>query len=325
MFDLLAKVTGAFGVSGNEEEIRNTIIEEIKDKVDEIKTDTLGNLFAIKKGRGKKIMVAAHMDEIGIMVIHIDEKGFIRFTNIGGVSSFTSIGQRVRFKNGVIGVVSYEEKLDDIKKLDLSKMYIDIGAKNREETGKLVKIGDTACFCGDAVRQGDFAISKAMDDRCGCAVAIGAIKNLSQTDNEIYFVFTVQEELGLRGATTAAYQIMPDFAIALDVTGTGDKPESRLMEVKLGAGPAIKIRDRSLICHPEVRKLLEDAAKRNNIPYQYEILEWGGTDAGAIQLTGGGIPSGVISVPCRYIHTPSEMICMSDYENAVKLLVEAIR
>lgn len=325
MFDLLAKVTSAFGVSGNEEEIRNTITEEIKDKADDITTDALGNLFAIKKGKGKKIMVAAHMDEIGIMVVYIDEKGFIRFTNIGGVSPFTSIGQRVRFKNGIIGVVAFEEKLDDIKKLNLSKMYIDIGAKSREEAEKLVKIGDTACFCGNAIKQGNYAISKAMDDRCGCAVAIEALKNLPETDNEIYFVFTVQEELGLRGAKTAAYQVMPDFAIVLDVTTTGDKPESHLMEVKLGAGPTIKIKDNSVICHPEVRKLLEDSAKNINIPFQYEILERGGTDAGTIHLTGGGIPSGAISIPSRYVHSPSEMICMSDYENAVKLLIEAIK
>jgi putative aminopeptidase FrvX len=168
-------------------------------------------------------MIAAHMDEIGIMATFIDENGFIRFTNIGGVSPFTSIGQRVRFKNGTIGVISFEEKLEDIKKLKLQKMFIDIGSKSREETEKLVKIGDTACFLGETKKQDDYVISKASDDRSGCAVAIEALKNLPDTENEIYFVFTVQEEMGLRGARTAAYQIMPDFAIALDVTGTGEK------------------------------------------------------------------------------------------------------
>jgi len=325
MFDLLAKVANAFGVSGNEEEVRQVIINEISDNVDEINADALGNLFALKKGKGKKIMVAAHMDEIGVMATYTDEKGFIRFTNIGGVSPFNSIGQRVRFKSGVIGVVFYEEKIEDIKKLNLSKMYIDIGAKNREETEKLIKIGDTASFCGNTVKQGDYVISKAMDNRSGCAVAIEALKNMPQTENEIYFVFTVQEEMGLRGAKTAAYQIMPDYSIVLDVTGTGDKPESPLMEVKLGAGPAIKIKDNSVICHPEVRRLLKESAEKLNIPYQYEILERGGTDTGAIHITGGGIPSGAISVPCRYIHTPSEMINMQDFKNAVKLLIEAIK
>lgn len=332
MFELLNRLTQTFGVAGNEEPIRDLIISEIEGKVDEIKTDALGNLIVLKKGNAKaqnykKFMIAAHMDEIGIIVTHIDDNGYIRFSNIGGVSPFTSIGQRVRFKNGTTGVVSYEQKLDDIKKLKLSNMYIDIGAKSREATETLVKIGDTACFCGDFVKQGDFAISKAMDNRAGCAVAIEVINKLSniETDNDIYFVFTVQEELGLRGAKTAAYQIMPDYAIALDVTRTGDTPESRIMEVKLGEGPAIKIKDSSILCHPEVKRLLEDAAKKTNIPFQYEILEAGGTDVGAIHTTGGGVPSGAVSIPTRYIHSPSEMISLKDLENAATLVAEAIK
>lgn len=325
MFELLAKLTNAFGVSGDEEIIKNTIAEEIKGYADDISVDALGNLIALKKGKGKKkIMVSTHMDEIGLMATFIDDKGYIRFTNIGGVSPFCSIGQRVRFKNGTVGVVYYEEKLDDIKKLNLSKMYIDIGSVNREETEKHVKIGDTACFCGDAVKQGDFAISKAMDNRTGCAVAIEALKELKHPENDIYFVFTVQEELGLRGAKTAAYGIDPDISITIDVTSTGDKPECNPMEVKLGAGPAIKIKDSSVVCHPEIRKLLEASAKKLGIPYQLEILNMGGTDAGAIHLTKGGVPSGAISIPCRYIHTPAEMVSLKDMENAVKLLVDAI-
>jgi len=215
MFDLIKKLTGAVGVSGNEEEIRELIIQEIKDYVDEINVDALGNLIAVKKSKGKKIMVAAHMDEIGLMVTHIDEKGFLRFSTVGGISRFDSIGQRVRFKNGTVGAVYYEDKLEDMKDLRFSKMYIDIGASNREEAEKSVKIGDTACFAGEAVKQGDMVISKALDDRSGCAVVVKAIKDLPQTDNEIYFVFTVQEELGLRGAGTAAYSIKPDMAIAV--------------------------------------------------------------------------------------------------------------
>ena len=332
MFELLNRLTQTFGVSGNEEEIRNLIIDEIKGKVNSVTVDPLGNLIALKKGNGnkdnsKKIMLAAHMDEIGIIVTHIDEKGFLRFSNIGGISPFTSIAQKVIFKNGTTGVVSYEEKLGDIKNLKLQKMYIDIGAKNRDEAEKKVKIGDTACFMGQFVKQGSYAISKAMDNRCGCAVEIETINRLCgiETSNDIYFVFTVQEEVGLRGAKTSAYQIMPDIAIALDVTGTGDKPESNIMEVKLGEGPAIKIKDSSVICHPEVKKLLVDAAQKAGIPYQYEILEGGGTDIGAIHITGGGVPSGAVSIPTRYIHSPSEMISLDDLENAVKLLVEAIK
>jgi len=325
MFDLIKRLTNSFGVSGNEEDIRETIINEIKNDIKEINVDTLGNLIATKPGKGKKIMVAAHMDEIGIMATYIDEKGFIRFSNVGGVSSFISVGQRVKFKNGTIGTVFYEDKLVDMKSLKLSKMYIDIGAKDKKEAEKSVHIGDVACFIGDAVRLGDMVVSKAIDDRSGCAVLINAIKKLPQTDNEIYFVFTVQEEIGLRGAKTAAYQLKPDMAIALDVTATGDTPEARLMEVKCGGGPAIKIKDRSIISHPEVKNLLEESAKNINIPYQFEVLEFGGSDPGAIHISAGGVPSGAISIPCRYLHSPVEMASIEDIENAVKLLVEAIK
>jgi endoglucanase len=224
-----------------------------------------------------------------------------------------------------VGAVYYEDKLEDMKDLRFSKMYIDIGASNREEAEKLVKIGYTACFSGEAVKQGDMVISKALDDRSGCAVVVKAIKDLPQTDNEIYFVFTVQEELGLRGAGTAAYSIKPDMAIAVDVTLTGDTPESHPMEVKCGGGPAIKIKDRSVICHPKVRKLLEESAEKIGIPYQLEILESGGSDPGSIHITAGGIPSGAISIPCRYVHSPVETASLKDIENSARLLVEAIK
>ncbi|TYQ15468.1 UNVERIFIED_CONTAM: endoglucanase [Acetivibrio alkalicellulosi] len=324
MFDLLKKLTQTTGVSGNEEEIRNVIKEEIKGKVDQITVDTLGNLIAVKKGNGKKIMVAAHMDEIGVMATFIDDNGFVRFSSIGGVNQYNSIGQKVRFNNGTIGALHYEQKLDDLKNLKLSKMYIDIGVDSKEEALKLVGIGDVACFVGDCVKQGNIIISKALDDRSGCAVVIDAINNMPKTENEIYYVFTVQEELGLRGAKTAAYQIKPDLAIAVDVTLTGDTPNSHLMEVKCGKGPAIKIKDRSIICHPKVKKLLENSAKKINIPYQYEVLEAGGSDPGAIHISAGGVPSGAISIPCRYVHSPVETACLTDIENAVKLLIESL-
>lgn len=325
MFELVKKLAGAFGVSGNEEEVREIIKGEIQGKVDEISVDALGNLIAVKKGSGKKIMVAAHMDEIGIMATYIDEKGFIRFAGLGGVSAYNSLCQRVRFKNGTVGSLYYDGKLEDPKNLKLSSMYIDIGAKDRAEAESKVRIGDTACFAGETVKSGEMLISKALDDRSGCAVAVKALQALPETENEIYFVFTVQEELGLRGARTAAYGIKPDLAVAVDVTMTGDTPESKPMEVKCGAGPAIKIKDNSVMCHPEVKRLLEDSAKAIGIPYQFEILEMGGSDPGAIHLAAGGVPSGAISIPCRYVHSPVEMASLNDLENAVKLLVQAIK
>ncbi|HOV25403.1 MAG TPA: M42 family metallopeptidase [Pseudobacteroides sp.] len=324
MFELVKSLTEKFGVSGNEEEIRDFIKSKIEKYVDGIEIDALGNLIATKKGNGKKIMVAAHMDEIGIMATHIDDKGFIRFSNIGWVSANYALGQRVMFKNGTVGTVFYEEQLEDLKGLKLSNMYIDIGAKDKEDAQKKVMIGDTAAFCGEAQKSGDMVISKALDDRSGCAVLIKTIENLPKTDNEIYFVFTVQEELGLRGAKTAAYKLLPELAIAVDVTLTGDTPNCKPMEVKCGSGPAIKIKDRSVICHSSVKKLLEESAQKIKIPYQFEILESGGSDPGAIHVTAGGIPSGAISIPCRYTHSPSEMVSLTDMENAVKLLTQSL-
>ncbi len=319
MQDILQKVTQAFGVSGNEEDIREVITTEIKKYVDVIKVDAMGNLIAIKKGKKKKIMLAAHMDEIGVIATFIDEKGFIRFSNIGGVSAFNSLAQRVKFKNGTIGCINVEEKLEDYKGLKLGKMYIDIGCKSRQEAEKLVKVGDVANFVGDFHVQGDFAISKAMDNRSGCAILIELIKILPKTDNELYFVFTTQEEVGLRGAKTAAFGIEPDCALAIDVTLTGDTPQCTDRDVKLGLGPAIKVKDSAYIAHPQIRRELEDLASSNNIPYTLELLDRGGSDPGAIQTSGVGVTCGGISIPCRYVHTPTEMVSLEDLKNCVKL------
>ncbi len=328
MKEVLRKLSETYGPSGHEYRIREIIKEEISGFVDEIREDTMGNLIAVKRAsRGKaeaKVMVAAHMDEIGLIVTHIDDNGFIRFSNIGGVSPFISIGQRVIFSNGAIGTV-YHEPIEDISKLKLENMYIDIGAQDKESAMKIVKIGDAAGFHRPLEWVGERGIGKSMDNRAGCAVAVETIKKVGRTPNDVYFVFTSQEEVGLRGARTAAYGIAPDVGIAVDVTSTGDTPEAKTMAVKLGGGTAIKVRDASVICNPLVRERLIEIAEANGIPYQLEILERGGTDAGSIHLTREGIPSGVISVPCRYIHSPSEMIDYYDMVNSIELLTKALQ
>jgi endoglucanase len=324
LFDIIAKLTDAFGVSGNEEEIRNLLINETKDYIDDYKIDNMGNLTLIKKGKNKKIMLAAHMDEIGVIITHIDKNGYLRFSNLGGVNKFIAIGQRVKFQNGVVGTVYYENKVKRISELDYQRMFIDIGANTKEEAENNVKVGDAAVFVGKAKRIKDTVISKALDDRIGCSILFELIRRNIKSENEIYYTFTVQEEVGLRGAKTAAFDLQPDLAIVIDVTLTGDTPESDIMEVKLGKGPAIKIKDRSVISHPIVKNLLIDTAKKHNIPYQFEILEMGGTDTGAILLTRGGIIAGAVSVPCRYVHSPSEMISLNDVKNIVKLLENII-
>ncbi|HHT65659.1 MAG: M42 family metallopeptidase [Caldicoprobacterales bacterium] len=326
MKTLLAHLTGLYGPSGKEEAVRQAIQQEIKDYVDEIHEDVMGNLIAVKKGNGsgRKVMLAAHMDQIGLIVTNIDENGFLRFSNIGGVSPFNVLHRRVVFQNGVTGAVSYETELEEIKNLKLNKMYIDIGAASREEAKKLVQIGDIAVYHAPMADRENRFFGCAMDDRAGCAVLVETIKAVKNSPNELFFVFTVQEEVGLRGARTSAYSINPDIGISLDVTITGDTPKSRPMAINLGDGPAVKVKDSSLICHPMVKNLMIQRAEEAGIPYQLEVLEAGGTDSGAIHLSREGVPSGVISIPCRYVHSAHEMVDKNDLENAVKLLTRIL-
>ena len=320
MRELLKKLSEAYGPSGREQQMGQLISDEVRPYVDEVFTDAMGNLYAVKRGRGAKVMVAAHMDEIGIIITYIEEKGFLRFSNIGGVSPYVLLGQKVVFSNGTVGTVGME-KLEDIKKLAFDKMYLDIGAATREEAAAKVRIGDIATYLQELTFSGNRAIGKAMDNRAGCAVLIQTIKELGQTENEVYAVFTAQEEVGLRGSRTSSYRLNPDLGLAVDVTLVGDTPEPAVaMDVYLGKGPAVKIKDASVICHPRLKELLLDLAGKENIPCQLEVLLTGGTDAGAIHLTKEGIPSGVISIPCRYVHTPGEMVDLTDMENAVRLL-----
>ncbi len=315
--ELLEKLALDYGPSGREENIRKTIEEEIKSYCDEIYTDALGSLIARKKGTGKKIMVAAHMDEIGVIATVIDDNGFIRFAPVGGLYNKDLSGRRVCFENGVVGVIGCEEENKDRKIL---KMYIDIGTGSKEESEKIVSIGDMAVFCGDFYDRGNCIISKALDNRSGCFVLIKALKAV-KSDNDIYFVFTSQEEVGLRGAKTSAFSISPDYALAIDVTDTGDTPNGIKMATKLGGGAAIKIMDRSVLCDSFVRSKLAELAAEKKIKYQLEIMNDGGTDAGAISLSGSGVKTGGISIPTRYIHSPSEMIYKDDLNSAIDLLI----
>ena len=324
MKELIKKFTEGFGPSGFEDSIRQIIREEVEPFVDEIRVDALGNLICFKKGNGgKKILLDAHMDEIGVIVTHIDENGFLRFGNIGGVNPVVALGQRVYFENGVCGVIGCEA-LEDPKDLKLNKFFIDIGAKSREEASKQVRVGQSAAFLQHAIDLGNSRMmAKAMDDRIGCVVIVEVLKKLKSVEHDIYAVFATQEEVGLRGSRVAAFGIEPDVGIAFDVTGTGDTPKARTMDVSLGKGAAIKVKDSSLICHPGLREYLVKLAQENGIPYQLEVLEYGGTNASAIQMTKAGIPAGVISIPSRYIHTPGEIVDLDDVRACIDLCVAA--
>lgn len=316
MKELLKKLTQAYGPSGSESSVREIIKQELSNY--ETRTDALGNLIVEKPGKGNKIMLAAHMDEIGLMVTHIDDNGFLRFDFIGGVNPFHLPGERVQFANGVLGVIGVE-KLDKVADLKRESLYIDLGVESKEEALKLVKIGDSASFVAPFIDLGNRAVSKAMDNRSACAVLVKLMQELPETNNHITAVFTVQEEVGLRGATTAAFAVEPDYGLAIDVTATGDTPKGLTMEVGLNKGAAIKVKDRSIIVHPYVKEKLVELAAKESIPYQMEVLEFGGTDAGAIHLSRAGVPSGVLSIPCRYVHSRSEMVDIRDMDAVLRL------
>lgn len=326
MNDLIRKLVETYGPSGAEEQIRDVIRAEVEPLVDDIRVDAMGSLIAHKEGsgEGKRIALSAHMDEIGVMVTYIDEEGFARFTNIGGVRALNCVGGRVAFADGTTGVINVEQKRDNQNKIpQLEQLYIDVGASSADDCP--VQVGDPAVFVRPFATRGTRLIAKAMDDRIGCAVMIEAIRGLESTPHDVHFVFSVQEEVGLRGARTSAFGIDPEIAIAVDVTGTGDTPESRPMAVKLGQGPAVKVQDGRMIASPQVRQLMVQRAKEADIPYQLEVLEGGTTDAAAMQLTRAGVPAGCLSIPCRYVHSPSEMVDERDVENGVRLLLEILK
>jgi tetrahedral aminopeptidase len=325
---LLQTLTETFGPSGYEDEVRKIVRSEVESLGDEIRVDALGNLIVRKRPTKatqdtKKIMIAAHMDEIGVIVSHVDEKGFVRFSPIGGVFRRYVLGGRVRFLNGTQGIIGFD-RLENVNELPtLDKVYIDVGATSSNDCP--VKIGDIAAFDRQYSDLGNRLVAKSMDDRVGVLVAIEALRAIKSTPYDLYFVFTTQEEVGIRGATTSAYGVDPDVGIALDVTPTGDTPNALRMEMALGKGPCVKIQDAGMIADSRVVQWMIQTAEKNKIPYQREVLLIGGTDARAIQLTRAGVPAGCISIPVRYVHSPSEMVDYSDVQNAVKLLVALLR
>lgn len=328
MKKLIQKLVETAGPSGFETEIRKIIRDEVEPLCDEIRVDNLGNLIAIKGNSGpgiKKLMLAAHMDEIGIMATHIDENGYIRFIPIGGVSPLTCLGGRVKFLGGAAGVIGVE-RLDPGKTPSMNQLFIDTGCQSRQDCQ--VKVGDVAVFERPFSDLGNRLVAKSMDDRISVAIMIETLRQLSKSSLElpyqVFFVFSVQEEVGTRGATTAAYELEPDLGLAVDVTATGDTPKGLKMEVSLGHGPAIKVRDQGNLSDPRIVDWMVATAEKIRLPYQLEVLERGGTDARAIQLSKAGVPAGCLSVPCRYIHSPSEMVDIQDVENAVRLLVALV-
>ena len=305
--------------SGCERPVAEVIRRMAEPYVDECTIDTLGNLICHKKGKGPKVMFAAHMDSIGFIVTHIDEKGFLRFGRVGGLSAHEVLGAPVRFANGLRGVVALDGKVE-AKEMKLDDLYLDIGARDRDDARKLVQVGDTAVYDTQAFVSGDRIFSPYLDDRIACVVLLMALEQIQNTRNDLYFVFTVQEEVGIRGARTAAYGVAPDYGIAVDVTDSDDIPGApHECSSVAGGGAAIKVMDSSVICHPAVVARLEQLAREKGLAWQKDILKAGGTDAGAIHQTRAGVYTGGISIPSRYIHTPLEMADLRDVEACAAL------
>ncbi len=340
MKELLKKLSNAPGVSGFENEVRLIISKELEEFADEIKIDEMGNIIVIRNGEpdGKKIMLAAHMDEIGLMVRYIDNKGFIKFSKIGGINDQMLLNQDVYIQtaNGnVTGVIGSKpphimKKSEKNKIVEYDHMFIDIGASSKDEAQMMVSLGDPIIIKQEFADLGKSLVKgKALDNRVGCAILVEVLKQ-ADTNATIYGVGTVQEEVGLKGAKTSAFSINPDIALALDVTIAGDHPGIKEEEAtsKFGRGPAIVLADASgdgIITPPMIKKLLITAATEENIPYQLEVSEGGTTDGTAIHLTRKGIPTGVISPPSRYIHTPVSVVNLEDIDNTVKLILAVLK
>jgi len=328
----LKELSEASGVSGCEEEIRKIIQSHIENWVDEIRVDSLGNLTAIKNGtrQSHRVMLAAHMDEVGLMITSIEKDGGLRFSKVGGIDDRVLLSKVVLIGAqkvpGVIGakpphLLKKEEKKQVVK---VDQMFIDIGASDKEEAEKMVKVGDYATFYTRYEDWGTVVKGKAFDDRAGCAVLMEVLKeNFPFTVNG---VFTVQEEVGIRGARVAAYRLDPVVAFVLEGTTADDIPKKKDLSpcTVLAKGPALSYMDQTVICDRQLFNFLVSTAEKNRIPFQIKQLPSGGTDGGAIHLTRSGIPVAVISVPCRYIHSPATLLHKEDFSNTVKLIVQAL-
>ncbi|MDO4484399.1 MAG: M20/M25/M40 family metallo-hydrolase [Clostridia bacterium] len=321
MFDILEKVLKPFGPSGMETAVANTVRKEIEPFVDTIETDAMGNLIATKAGtdpNGKKIMFSAHMDHIGFVVTGYEKGGFLRVAPVGGVSVDMSRTRHVSFENGSHGVVVCQPVKGAAQMTDL---FIDIGAQDEDEARTMVRLGDMAVYANDCFRLGQNRVaSPAMDDRCAVALLVKLLQTVGETKDTIVALFSVQEEVGCRGAKVASFAKEPDIGIALDVTAWGDTPEVTQPAIKLGEGVAVKVMDKLSISHPALREALIEAGEQAGVKVQREVLAFGGTDAGSMQTSRGGIPVCTVSIPCRYVHSACEVIDMRDMDAALTML-----
>ena len=324
MYTMLKDIMCCPSVSGRENSVAEKLRGYIAPLTDDCYIDPMGNLIAVKYGGGiesekKKIMLCAHMDEIGFLVTFIEDSGYLRIAPIGGINYAAYAFSGVVSENNVPGVF-VPESGTPASELKAEKMYIDIGAKNKKEAERRVKIGDFFVVAPYAKKMcGTRVFGRPFDDRVGCAILIETAKTLGDCKHDVYYVFSVQEEVGCRGSKTAAFTVEPDYALAYDVTGTGDALGSKPMACRIGDGAAIKIKDSSVICDTDTVNKLTELAKINKIKYQHEILLYGGTDTSSMQIAKSGCRAAALSIPSRYIHSGVEVIDMEDAKACVEL------
>ncbi len=320
LLETLQTLNSLHGPSGDETAVAEAIRALAAPYADEITSDTMGNLIVHKKGKGPKVMFAAHMDSIGFLVTHIEENGFLRVGKIGGITPADVLHTPVRLKNGLQGLITADAKVSD-KQPKVDDLVLDIGAASQEEAEKAVQVGDTVVYNTPTFAAGSRIISPYLDNRVCCVALLMALEQIQKSENDLYFVFTVQEELGLRGAKPAAYTIEPDYAVVVDVTISDDVVGANHSgSSRLGGGAAVKVMDASVICHPAMVQRLEELAQQEKIAVQRDVIRGGGTDAGPIHVSRGGVYTGGVSIPCRYIHTPTEMVEQHDVEACAKLV-----
>lgn len=328
---LLKSLSEAIGVSGNENEVRDIIKGELIKQNIPFYTDTMGNLIAHKEKKGKqKLLISAHMDEVGMMITSIEKNGTLKFKSVGGIDPRVLVSKQILIgKNKINGIIGSKAihllgPGESKNVLTLKQLYIDIGASSKDEAERLIPIGDMAAYNTVFEDLGNFVKGKAFDDRVGCSILLELLKD--EVPFDLYGVFTVQEEVGLRGAGVAAYSINPDLALIIECTSASDVPDSKehRYSTTLNKGPAISIADMSTIADRRIVETLIAIAEKNRIPYQFRRTLFGGTDAGRIHLSREGIPCGIISVPCRYIHSPVSVLSLDDYNNCLKLINNTI-
>lgn len=337
-FDLLKELCESPGVSGREEVIRGVVARHLRTLCDEVQTDAMGNVIGTKKGKGnKRILIAGHMDEIGFFVNHIDEKGFLRLQPIGGWAARNMVAQRVYVHGyagqSLLGTLNTSKKMTPALVADtgvtIEDFFVDVGL-DAESVKKLVEVGDPVTMARTTERVGETVVSKTLDDRVGVFIVLEALRRLQELGEhecDILAVATVQEEVGLRGATTVAYHLAPDVGIAVDITLAGDHPDFTPKDyfTELGKGVAIKIKDGYSISSPLLVRHFRDVAAAHDIPYQLELLPFAGSDSAAFLLSRGGIPAITLSLPTRYAHTPNETASWSDIGGTIELLARYLQ